>query len=522
MRLILKESQYDRIFNNKKRKLIITESQYDKLIFESVLKDNLLTVEKSDAIEVVRGKDKMFFKVVSKNGNEFMMISCDDGVYKNAYFHIKGDSLSKNSLVYSLAQNSKIDDKNPWETVGTDVWKKSTFNNVDTFSVHKSNGDALECNLSAVSDKKFSIDMTTGSVTDGDDEKDDSNKDSNPKGGVDAMVTVISIFNQIKSNYKYNITIGEYKENSKKDKNGRIANNIKDGSILINVLQRTGKRVDFEVLSVEGESGNIYKHLVNKDSTFIIDKKSINIQEDSKSLFKMFNLDIDFFKDENDKDGNRVKEDDAIVNIMQFVEVGPYDKDKDYKEKDDSEYDDSVDNTKLTDKQMKELMKRLVTNNKFLQDAISSKPNHFLELLGISRKKGLLPIKDRMDDWYSSVSSMANTSKNFPVNETFISILANDFKSKNKDFDSEFLNKKFKVISLKPKSNNTRVTFGTNFNQDIDENEVNKYKILLMDEEENEEEFYIYKAKVYESSDEDGKDNKGKYLGIGRLKILKN
>ena len=66
MRLILKESQYDRIFNNKKRKLIITESQYNKLLFESVLTDNLGELEVSDAIEVVRGKDRMFFKVVSK------------------------------------------------------------------------------------------------------------------------------------------------------------------------------------------------------------------------------------------------------------------------------------------------------------------------------------------------------------------------------------------------------------------------------------------------------------------------
>jgi len=526
MRLILKESQYDRIFNNKKRKLIITESQYNKLLFESVLTDNLGELEVSDAIEVVRGEDRMFFKVVSKNGNEFMMINCDNGVYKNAYFHIKGDSISKNTLVYSLAQNSKIDDKNPWETVGSDIWKKSTFKNVDKFSVHKSNGKAIECNLSAVSDKKFSIDMTTGSVTTGDDEKDDSKEEPESKGKIDSMVAVISTLNQIKSGYKYEISIGDYKENIKKDKNGKIAKNIKDGNVLIHVINRRGKIVDFEVLSVEGESGDIYKHLVGKDSTFIIDKKSVNIDEESKAVFKMFTLDIEIFKDDKDEDGDRAKEDDAITNIMQFVVVGPYDKDKDYKDNEkegDSEYDESIDNKTLTDEQMKVLINKLVTNNKFLQDAISSKPNHFLELLGIARKKGILPIKDRMGEWYRTVSDMANTSKKFPINEIFISELdRGSFKDKNGGLDSEFFNKDFKVISLKGKSNNNRVTFGTDFNQIIDENETNKYSIILGSEEEDKEEFYIYKVKVYQLSDEDSEDTKDKYLGVGELKILKN
>tara|TARA_R110000772_G_scaffold71651_11_gene156922 strand:- start:11111 stop:12676 length:1566 start_codon:yes stop_codon:yes gene_type:complete len=518
MKLILNEEQYNRLFNNDKRKMIITESQYNKLLFESVLKDNLLKVEKSDTIEVVRGKDKMFFKVVSKNGHEFMMINCDNGVYKNAYFHIKGDSLYKNSLVYSLAQNSDIDDENPWETVGSDVWRKSTFKNIDTFSVHKSNSDALECNLSTISDKRFSVDMTTGSVTDGEDEKDDSKNEPNSKIGINPMNSVITTFNLIKSDYKYNITIGEYKENIKKNKNGKIANNIKDGSILINVISRTGKRVDFEVLSVEGESGDIYKHLVNKDSTFVIDKKSITIDEESKSVFKMFTLDIETFKDGEGEDGNRAKEDDAIANIMQFVEVGPYDKN-------DSNNIISLDLMdepgELTDAEMKLLIKKLVTDNKFLQDTIISKPNHFSELLGLSRKKGILPIKGRMGKWYNDVSSKVNIIKNFPINKIFTANLdRNSFNIKNEGLASDVnFNTKFKLKSLKPNTNNSRVRFGTNFRDTINEDEDYEYNIQLLSEEENEEEFFIYKIKLYKTSNE---DDKSVYVGIGTLRILKD
>ena len=62
-----------------------------------------------------------------------MMINCNDGVYKNAYFHIKGNSLSKNSLTYFIAQNSAIDSNNPWGTIGSDVWRKSTFKNPKHF-----------------------------------------------------------------------------------------------------------------------------------------------------------------------------------------------------------------------------------------------------------------------------------------------------------------------------------------------------------------------------------------------------
>ena len=92
MRLILNESQYDRIFNKNKRKLVITENQYNKLLFESKSSNSLLGVDKSDAIVLVTGNNKLYFKVVSKSGNEFIMINCNDGVYKNAYFHIKGEN----------------------------------------------------------------------------------------------------------------------------------------------------------------------------------------------------------------------------------------------------------------------------------------------------------------------------------------------------------------------------------------------------------------------------------------------
>ena len=37
MKLILSESQYNRIFNNKKKKIVVTESQYDRLLNESDL-----------------------------------------------------------------------------------------------------------------------------------------------------------------------------------------------------------------------------------------------------------------------------------------------------------------------------------------------------------------------------------------------------------------------------------------------------------------------------------------------------
>jgi len=394
MKLVLSESQYNRIFNNKKRKMVVTESQYNRLLNESDLSNNFSKIKKFDIIKIDMDDSRhstLHFRVMYINSNEIIMINCNNGVYKNAYFYINKSGYSGDSLKYKIAQDKAIDievsdgkvsKKNLIDTLGNSkLWRSSTFNNITNVDVYV-DGEQ-DCNLSDNAKKKLS-------VVD-DKSKDDSEGESKPEGKVDSMTSVISTLNQIKPNYKYNITIGDYKENSKKNKEGKIANNIKDGNVIIHVTARGGKTVDFEVLSVEGESGNIYKHLVGKDSTFIIDKKSITIDEESKAVFKMFTLDIETFKGENEG-GVRAKEDDAIANIMQFVVVGPYDKDKDYKEVEED--DEEVGLTKAE-------IKKAVEDDDILKDMIQKRPVKFMEFVSSSifRKKGIIPSQEIFSKW---------------------------------------------------------------------------------------------------------------------------
>ena len=506
MKLILNEKQYDRLFSSKKRKLVITESQYNKLLFESESVNSLLNVGKSDAIKLVSGKNVLHFKVVSKNGNEFMMINCNDGVYKNAYFHIKGNSLTKNSLTYTIAQNSAIDSNNPWETIGSDVWRKSTFKNLSTFDVYNDSGEGLTCNLSDSSKKKFGIDMDTGAVIDDGSDKEDEEELSDDE----TFKQVIDLFKDVEPGNKYKITIGTYVDNEKRNK----GINREIGAILINVVEVSAKYIFFEVLETEGEAKE-YDDLLDKDLTFVKDGKNIKIKSEGKADFKLFDIKIEAREGKTDDGGSLVKKNDVIADIMDFKLIGPYDSEEKEKESEDIE-------AQLTDDEQDKLVKKLVTNNKFLQNAIASKPNKVLELLGLARKKGTLPIKGRMDKWYNSVTDKALEQKNFPINKIFTARLADEgsfnFKDKSNSSGINF-NSDVKVKSLKPNSNDNKIRFGTNFTQTVKQEETYKYNITLIKQIKEDEKFYIYEVKVYYNSNE---KSSSEYVGEGKLKIIKD
>ena len=424
MKLILSESQYNRIFNNKKKKIVVTESQYDRLLNESDLSNSFDKIKKFDIIKIDMPSGDLHFRVMSMTSNGLIMINCNNGVHKNAYFYINKSGYSGNSLKYKIAQDKRVEGKKDlWSTLGdTKIWRSSTFKNITNIDVYVDG--KKDCNLSDNAKKKLSVV--------GDDSKDNSKDDSKSKMNINPISSVISTLNQIKSGYKYNITIGVYKENSKKDKGGRIANNIKDGNVIIHVISRAGKTVDFEVLSVNGESGNTYKHLIGKDSTFVIDKKSITIDDESKAVFKMFTLDIETFTDESD-DGVRGKEDDAISNIMQFVVIGPYDKDKDGK---DVEDDEEVGLSK-------DEIKKAVEEDDILRKMIQNNPGDAFVFLGLSRKKGIIPSQEIFSKWGAQPGNKSDFSNFKPGN-----IIKFEFIGKpelNKDEDKallgEFINR---------------------------------------------------------------------------------
>ena len=513
MKLILNEKQYDRLFSSKKRKLVVTESQYNRLLNESDLSDGFTKIKKFDIIKIDKEGSKdstLHFRVMYINSNELIMINCNDGVYKNAYFYINKNGYSGDSLKYRIAQNkdieasdSEVGEKNLLDTLGdTKIWRNSTFNNITNIDIYV-DGEQ-DCNLSDNAKKKLTI------VDDG--SKDDSEDDSKEGGGDDdGLKEVIELFKDVKPKNKYKITIGKYIANDKRNK----GSNEESGSIFINVTEVSSNNIFFEALETEGEAKE-YDDLLDKDLTFIKNSKNIAIQTDSKADFKMFNIKIEVRdgKTSDDDGGSLSQKDDVIADIMNFELIGPYDSEEKEKESEDIE-------AQLTDDEQDELVKKLVTNNKFLQNAIASKPNKVLELLGLARKKGTLPIKGRMDKWYNSVTDKVLEQKNFPINKVFTANLdKGSFNFKDKSISSGInFNSDVKVKSLKPNSNDNKIRFGTNFSQTVKQEETYKYNITLIKQIKEDEKFYIYEVKVYYNSNE---KSSSEYVGEGKLRIIKD
>lgn len=175
MKIILSESQYNRLFNNKKRKLIITENQYKKLLFEANLHSQFSKIKLYDIIKLNQKQQNgqsisLHFRVKDIDPSKgLIMVNCNNGIYKNAYFHITKDGYDTKSkeLKYRSAQEKKITDKigengSPWETIDdTSVWRQSTFKNITRISIYDDGGKE-DCNLSNTAEKRFII----GSVED--------------------------------------------------------------------------------------------------------------------------------------------------------------------------------------------------------------------------------------------------------------------------------------------------------------------------------------------------------------------
>ena len=387
MKLVLSESQYNRIFNNKKRKIVVTESQYNRLLNESDLSDGFTKIKKFDIIKIDMDDSRhstLHFRVMYINSNEIIMINCNDGVYKNAYFYINKSGYSGDSLKYRIAQDKNIDievtdgevsKKNLLDTLKDGkIWKNSTFNNITNIDIYV-DGEQ-DCNLSDNAKKKLTI------VDDG--SKDDSKDDSKEDGGDnDGLKEVIELFKDVKPKNEYKITIGNYIANDKRNK----GTNKESGNILINVTEVSSNNIFFEVLKTEGSGAKEYDDLLDKDLTFIKNNKNIKIKKDSKADFKMFdiNLEVRDGKTSDDDGGGLNQKDDVIADIMNFEFVRPYNSEEEEEE------------VKLSDEEIEKAVKE----DGILKDMIQNNPGDFFTFItnGIVRKKGIIPSQEIFDKW---------------------------------------------------------------------------------------------------------------------------
>lgn len=530
MRLILNESQYNRLFNKQKKKLVINESQYKRLILEANTTNSILSIDKTDIVKLTSGENTLHFKVVAKNGGELIMINCNDGVYKNAYFYVNGSALDGNNLKYKAAQNKDIDMDNPWETLQSksDIWRPSTFKNINEFKVFKGGSEGLTCNLSDDAKEKFGINMETGVMEKPGGEVEGEEKDVDLSDEGKLLERFKKHLNRLQADTRFNI---------------ELAGDSASGSMDIEVLSRSASNVDFEIINVEGDGGEIYRDLIGKTINFKLDDSNVDVSvgevktdklpkskkkdrmgpdEYETEEIAMFSIKVNVFTEGTDKDGNRESEEEVIANIESIGTGVRIDRDAEKKKAQDEKDKENNALEELTDEEQKDLMKRLVTDNEYLRNAISSRPNHLLELLRISRKKGLVPISKRMEKWEAYAREEATKSvdaSRFGVNET-IDTKFNTFEFTNNNYKGKVnLDSKFKSKSVKPREGEKYFRFLTNFKNEIKLEDNYEYVIYLLKEIEDRDDFYIYEVELLHKT---AKNVSGDKVGNGKMYIKKN
>ena len=155
MKIILTESQYNKLLADSKKKVIITESQYNKLLTEIYMTENINEIKKNNSIVINKeNDDKLFFKVVDSSGGNLLMVNTNKGsALTGSYFYIKSNGLNKGNLTYKFAYKKNVGTLTDIDAAEIENWKEATLKNIKYFSVFS---DAKNKNL------LFTIDVMTG------------------------------------------------------------------------------------------------------------------------------------------------------------------------------------------------------------------------------------------------------------------------------------------------------------------------------------------------------------------------
>lgn len=499
MKLVITESQYNRVFNKSKTKLVITESQYNRLLLEQNMSNTISKIEQGDAIKLVDSSDnELFFKVLDSFSGHILMVNCNDGVYKNSYFFITSNDLRGNNLSSKYKHKKNIKDDTSVASIKSDVSKKGkkyTFKNLKDFKVFEGAGNDLSCNLSpSTLTPKFDVDLDSGKIQEPkEEEKDDNTNDK------ESMVNeIVRDLLSLKMNETY---IFELDDGSELD---------------MSVNSKGGDTISFEVVEVSGAEGERYKNMIEDVLEFKGDSKNININfgetKDDKtgeSDTTIKSIDIKFKRylggAEDDKDMQSKSEDFIIHGVVDFSSPS--------KSRDE---DNSFEG--LSDDEIEEYFKKFISDSSIIRNALWKKPNMFLELVGVAKERGILPAEERLGKWVRTAENNSRILKEFKTGSEKL-IEFTQFKLTNRDFKKLPMveNKKYKSKVRKRGKDDVYPTLGTNFTDSKDENFF-KFSIDIKEELEDRDEFKIYRVvlKYRESVDKNFKE-----IGEGKIKIDK-
>lgn len=486
-KLILTESQYNRIFNSKKRKLVITETQYKRLLSEIELKNNLVG---GDMLKVtLKSGTEQILKIVDGFSDQIFMIDCNNAIDKN-YIYKLVDYSEENLKIKTLKVHIKnIDDIKKFKNSISDktIWKPYTFNLLKEPEILKDKADEYKCTLDDV------INVYKNPETEDDDNVSDKPdvKDGDMK--VDIVKRLKSdIFNAL-------------------DKNEWVRIEFSDGSYVnVKIIDKQGSNVIIEfdekdgvIKTYKGKAEEFVKPIrqflqkLNKFNTISIDinkmtnfEKKINEQEVDDSDLKFdVPISVTYNIDGNDE-------------VKKFPLNNVYGINKTSK-KEDSEDED------ISDEEFREYIK----NNEFIKNIVLKKPGVFVRFLGNYRGKGLKAAEDAIRKFKTDIKSKKDTG-DYPGKEFETGKIITGQLTKFNDLITIYENFKLKVGKLNI-SKDSKIKLWSNINNDsYDVNGNNaKYKFLIGKKLEDN----LYRVEILERKE---KTNEKRKIINSTLKII--
>lgn len=341
MKVVINETQYNRLFNKPKTKLIISESQFNRLMVESELKKSFDEIRIHDKILITKENgDELHFKVLDSMAGHITMLNTDTSVYKDHLFFITTSNLQNNNLTYKTIKNS--------EQVPTDKedWKNMTFNNIKRFSI-----------FTPQEKPRFDINVSSGEPKEVKPPEEFGGSEMSPE-----IEDTLASLDSMKEGKTYIFK-------------------LKDGNeISFLVTNKSGKNIGMELI----DGDKILHSSEGQSFEFINDPKNIQLKAPD-------DIDIRLKKYGNKtKDGEdfKMKSTEVILNSVEDFESTETKSKREDKESEETA--EVFDWDELAD---------IARNDQNLKDIIQKRPSAILDLTRLSQKMGALPAEDILRKW---------------------------------------------------------------------------------------------------------------------------
>jgi hypothetical protein len=518
-KLILTESQYNRIFNSKKRKLVITENQYNKLLLTEAIADIIKTIfnkkinEKFLDIEstkkIIKNKPEIIKRI-----DEYLMAA---NKTKNTQ--------DVNNLVLQLQHALNPADK---EEVKSEANIKIK-NLLNAISIEKYGLRGFDEVIKKVKEGKLSSEQKS-QQSDGEDTSSET-KDKDGKGTSSAMTKYKGSGSQNGDKDKSSATKDKDggsqngdkdKSSSTKDSSFDDVKNLKNGwlelefnddsKMNIRVFRNKGgflyfyfqKNKNNEIVKLNGYAEGLAGQIRNerfKELRYGMININININEDDNNvlIFELVYI---------NKEGKKYKSKFPLNNLKSIKVLKNEPPSDDSTKKEDSE-DDEITPKEFWDS---------IVDDKIVRDAILKKPGFFSRLFGFYRGKGIKPAEDTL----RKLATLSNENKlDYPGKEFETGkIITGAFIQPNIDINSIIpINEKFKSMVAKSSYTDIKIKLWSNLKlkNSKDGFTKTKYKIMLGKKIESVDgEYDVYEVTVLNRKPE---ENEKENLGKSKLKI---